>query len=310
MIYLPSPTAIHSDVKRNKRLREAARLELLDVAGYRVSVEVIPFEQTVEVSSGQGIKVLWGKVHDGDKHRSSFSVPTFTASSTRVSSGQITAGPIGAIILRFNPIKSFDYSTEDIDDYVSVNNVPVRTLCRPAAVEPMSLQFKKVDTLAWGSGFKGVDFHNLSGFHFSFLETKELVAHLQFWTAGANVNCGVHNHADELFQEVHVCLSPGTGDGGMWRLKEGVKVENLNELGPESFDQLPLGRLEEHGGLWQRDSYGKAVRAADGSVQYPYHKWQSGQGQNVDVWAAIEFNPDLVEPVVRGAASQPMKLCC
>ncbi|PSK36624.1 aldos-2-ulose dehydratase-like protein [Elsinoe australis] len=314
MTYLPLPTSDPTDPKRIKRFRHAEKLDLLDVAGYRVSVEILPFNSTTSVGEGSGIKVLYGSVNDGHQERSPFSVAPFTASTTRVKSGSVQAGPVGAIILRFKPVKSFDVAFGEADDFVTVANVPVRTLVQPVKADFASMNFTKVEELAWGEKFKGMDFCNLSGFSFSFLETKDFIAHLQFWTAGANVNCGVHNHSDEMFQEVHVCLSPGTGDGGMWKLKSDdiVKdVPNLDTLGPEHFDKLPLGRLEEHGGLWERDSYGKAFRAPDRRIIYPYHKWQAGKGPNLDVWAAIEFNPDLVyETGKRSGGGNVTHFCC
>jgi hypothetical protein len=93
-----------------------------------------------------------------------------------------------------------------------------------------------------------------------------------------------------------VCLSPGTKNGGMSRLKkdyEDAQQKDLDDLPKEAFDHLVLARLDQHGGMWERDEAGKAVRRADGIVVYPYHKWQAGDADGIDVWAAIEFNPDL-----------------
>lgn len=313
MIYLPLPTSDPTDPKRVRKFRHAEQVQLIDVAGYRISVEIVPFDSDTSVGEGQGIKVLYGSVNDGQQQRSPFSVAPFTASTTSVTSGSVTAGPNGAIILRFSPVKSFDVSFDDVDDYLNVSNVPVRTLVHPAKTSLPSLQFIKCEDLSWGAKFKGVDFCNLSGFSFAFLENKSRIAHLQFWTAGTGVNCGVHNHQDDIFQEIHVCLSPGTRDGGMWKLKSGEHPgpgQDLDKLGPEYFDKLPLGRLDEHGGLWERDSYGKALRAADRRVIYPYHKWQAGgRGSNVDIWAAIEFNPDMNMESERVGASES-RLCC
>ena len=106
---------------------------------------------------------------------------------------------------------------------------------------------------------------------------------------GTNVDCGVHNHSGDIFEEIHVCLSPGTGNGGMSRLKDG-KTKATNE---KDFDHVALPRLYEHGGMWYRDSYGNAVRNKENAVSYPYHKWQAGSGPNLDVWMALEFNPDI-----------------
>lgn len=86
--------------------------------------------------------------------------------------------------------------------------------------------------------------------------------------------------------------------------------ETLNLLPMSDFDFLPLGEMEEHGGMWERDPYGLPVRDPQSRViKYPYHKWQAGSGDGQDVWAAIEFGVDVdyrVEGIgnVEGAKKQ------
>ena len=49
--------------------------------------------------------------------------------------------------------------------------------------------------------------------------------------------------------------------------------------------------LEEHGGLWFRDSYGKALMRFDHTLCYLWHKWQAGeQSSDVDVWMTFKCN--------------------
>jgi hypothetical protein len=118
---------------------------------------------------------------------------------------------------------------------------------------------------------------------------------MQFWTAGTGVNCGVHNHSDAIFSEIHISLSAGTRTGGMSRLKksfEKTPAEELNGLGEEAFDHLELKPLEEHGGMWERDHHGQPLRGKDNVVKYPWHKWQAGKGSDIDLWMALEFNVD------------------
>lgn len=67
----------------------------------------------------------------------------------------------------------------------------------------------------------------------------------------------------------------------------------IPDLDDSAFDHVPLPALYEHGGLWNRDSYNEPVRGYNGVVSYPWHKWQGGSGENVDVWLALEFNPAL-----------------
>ncbi|KAL6714564.1 hypothetical protein ACLMJK_007989 [Lecanora helva] len=320
LIYLSEPTTDPTDAKRTKKFRSPAAIDLIEVANYKISLEILPFDKEIEIEESEGFKVLYGRVEADGSTRSPYSVNPFTRSSTKVSKSTIKAGPIGAIIFRFTPIEHKSRITEiNEDDFVSVGNinlddggdhrhvpppntwiaakdVPVKVLVETVGASLPNFKFVKVEDLYWGGAFKGVDFYNLSGFHFRFLDSKQHIAHLQFWTAGTNVNCGVHNHADDIFQEIHVALSPGTTTGGMARLKAShtpQKGEELNKLPESDFDHLVLSRLDEHGGMWERDSYGKSVRRVDSSVVYPWHKWQAGNGSSIDVWAAIEYNPDL-----------------
>ena len=70
--------------------------------------------------------------------------------------------------------------------------------------------------------------------------------------------------------------------------------KDLDTLPAEAFDHLVLNKLNEHGGMWHRDPQTeKAMRRKDNTVSYPWHKWQAGKGKHVDVWVALEFNPDL-----------------
>ena len=156
---------------------------------------------------------------------------------------------------------------------------------------------KKVDRLWWGASnpfFKDVDFYNPTGFYIRLLGSKKSVAYMQFWAAGSSVNCGVHNHSDALFSEIYSSLSAGTKSGEMSRLKKELETappEELNKLGKGAFDHLELKPLE-HGGIWERDPYGKPVRGNNNVIKYPWHKWQTGQGSGVDLWLALEFNVD------------------
>lgn len=87
-----------------------------------------------------------------------------------------------------------------------------------------------------------------------------------------------------------------TVDGGMARLKPefaSLPRDEIVQLDDSHFDRLPLQPLQEHGPLWERDSYGKAVRGENNVVRYPWHKWQGGKKEGMDVWMAIEFNPDV-----------------
>lgn len=82
----------------------------------------------------------------------------------------------------------------------------------------------------------------------------------------------------------------------MSRLKDAyddTPPSKIPDLDDSTFDHVPLPVLYEHGGLWYRDSYDEPIRGKNDIVKYPWHKWQAGSGVNVDVWLALEFNPDL-----------------
>jgi hypothetical protein len=103
----------------------------------------------------------------------------------------------------------------------------------------------------------------------------------------------VHNHSGDMFEEIHVCLSPGTKTGGMSRLLDDNYVPGETQVNENSFEHVAIPRLYEHGSLWYRDYNGAAIRGKNNVVSYPWHKWQSGSESHVDVWMAVEFNPDL-----------------
>ncbi|RPA77143.1 hypothetical protein BJ508DRAFT_213096 [Ascobolus immersus RN42] len=286
MIYLADP----ADVKVH------SAFPLIEVANYAISVEVYPPKSEIPLGTNEGIKVLYGVLHDANKIRQPLGTKPYPYSATILAedSSTFVAGDTkGAIILRFKPTGGKDTT------WPTAAEVPVKSLFSTGktglSLDP-ALKFTKVEELWWGSGFKDVDFFNMSGFHFRFLKDKTPIAHMQFWTAGKNVNCGVHNHSDRIFQEIHISLSQGTKTGGMSRLHKHYKntpEAELNHLLPKAFDHLVLEHLHEHGGMWNRDGNGKAVRGPNNVVSYPWHKWQAGDGDCVDVWVALEFNPDL-----------------
>ncbi|OCK81474.1 hypothetical protein K432DRAFT_295373 [Lepidopterella palustris CBS 459.81] len=283
MVYFVDPVTIQS----------SHSLPLIEVANYAISVEIHPKKGKVPVLNGEGVKVLYGSISDGSGARNPLGTAPFPAASTTLTKdSSMEADPEkGAILLRLRPIhqKTFWHGAGE----VHVKNIfDVGQI----GLQLKPLHFIKVENLWWGGKFKGVDFYNMSGFYFRFLEDKTPIAHIQFWTAGPGVNCGVHNHSGDIFQEIHICLSPGTETGGMSRLKDAyvdTPPDQLNGLPQKAFDHLPLQLLYEHGGLWYRDSYGNAVRGRDNVVSYPWHKWQAGNGSNIDIWMALEFNPAL-----------------
>ncbi|RYP09116.1 hypothetical protein DL764_001483 [Monosporascus ibericus] len=276
LVYLARPTEV----------RSAQRLPLMEIANFALSIEIHPKGGKVDVEPGHGIKVLYGSVSDGQDVRSALGVASFpeivpvTSNNTMLTANEEN----GAILLRLVPIA-------EAATWKTAQEVPVRTTFDTSniGVNFPELQFRKVEELWWGADFKGVDFYNLSGFSFRFQDEKTHIAHIQFWTAGTNVDCGMHNHSGNMFQEVHVCLSLGTRDGGMSRLEGDEYDPNATNC----FEHISTPPLYEHGGMWYRDSNGNPIRGKNNVVAYPWHKWQGGSGPDVDVWMAIEFNPNI-----------------
>ncbi|KAK8066201.1 hypothetical protein PG997_012948 [Apiospora hydei] len=150
----------------------------------------------------------------------------------------------------------------------------------------------------WGAPFQGLDFYNLSGFHFRFLPTTTAAAarpgrpRRTRYPAAAGAHPVLDGGARRQLRRTttrrtpsarSTCASPGSGNGGMARLKQEYADKNdpseYNKLPKEAFDWLPMKQLEEHGGLWERDSDGRPKRTSKkvDTIQYPWHKWEAGQ---------------------------------
>ncbi|CAF5134906.1 unnamed protein product [Rotaria magnacalcarata] len=117
---------------------------------------------------------------------------------------------------------------------------------------------------------------------------------MQFWAAGQGVNAGIHNHATDTFCEIHVCLVNGSGKGGMHYLSSSKEAYDPLTTLDSTFKQLPLPAFYEHGPLWDIDAQNKPVVRSNGTVVYPWHKWQAGidtsWNQSFDIWVVFEFN--------------------
>ncbi|KAK4653902.1 hypothetical protein QC762_608090 [Podospora pseudocomata] len=327
MVYLPDPANIS-----NRAAAGLIKQDLIEVADIKISVEVHPSGREVKAEANEGIKVLYGSLADAKdqkvkrtplgtnrfpdkeslkpprpeqqpskKEPASPSVYTFTADQCS-----------GAIILRLTPTDTTDTfktyrKATDVDD-------KVQTLFDLGnfGLETPKLKFSKVEKLWWGEEFTNVEFYNLTGFHFRFLETKQHVAHMQFWIAvipGPKVDARLHDHTDQAFWELHTCLSQGTPQeqvsgtdkqGGMvaprkeYYSKSFDDVKKLEEkLNEGAFDYCALMPLEEHGKIWHTLDDGRTIYRKNGTVSYPAHAWRAGvgnAGENVDVWMALEFD--------------------
>jgi hypothetical protein len=212
----------------------------------------------------------------------------------------IKAGPDGAVYLRFRSL----VSQGDRDNWKEVEEISFRTLLRlPNGRKWMPSWEKYVHKPPRGCSSDDFepDLWNLTGIAFEWFKEDTRFAHFQFWACKKDVNCGVHNHEEETFLETHLGLSPGTGSGVTRRVKDDVSVERCkpNDVdgNDSNFDpRLHLDVYEQQGGFWRRNEDGTPMRREDRTVDYPYHGWKGGSEEGLDIWCAVEYNPDVMYP--------------
>ncbi|BAE56704.1 unnamed protein product [Aspergillus oryzae RIB40] len=306
MVYLPDP-------KKMKKDDDPAGRDLIMVANYNIRVEVHPPGSKFRPDNEEGIKVLYGRVTDIDGEWKPLGNKKFpkryslTTKDKYLSVSETT----GAVILRLK------HNGELKRQWCPQENVPVKNLfdMNDVGLGTLDLKFIRVKDTWWGADFKDAHFFNMTGFHFRFLENKQNIAHMQFWIAGPNVDCRLHDHSDNSFKELHTCLSQGSSEhnetcqGGMWAPKEIYYNEPLDEIKrlrdkcsrdrhkgcqgaclEEYLEHCPLQPLQEHGRIWHADHYGQTVYRKNKTVSYPGHTWIAGPGPYVDVWMALEFD--------------------
>ncbi|KAL8792283.1 MAG: hypothetical protein Q9195_005162 [Heterodermia aff. obscurata] len=276
LVCIPKPTAAaHCGI-----------LALLDLAGFRLELEVLgPKAWSSRSDCVDALKVVFGaiQVEDEKNPRAPLGVRGFTSQSATTLNRPFQALEQGAVIIRLCRIVSTKHAYSDVD------SIPISPLLKvsPENGPQPQFQFTRVT--------KGKNFWNLKGFEIRFTDQTPL-AHVHFWAAGPKVDCGIHNHSDAVFGELHLSLSAGTGNGGMWWLPGNPTPDDHDEFKPpkskqSDFARLPLRSLDEHGPLWYHQNC-KTLRRADGTVYYPWHKWQAGdQAQDMDVWMAVELSP-------------------
>ena len=170
-----------------KEVSSPQSLSLIEVANYALTIEIHPPSSRIPIDTGEGVKVLYGSIADINGPRKPLGGSPFPrlASTTSDDSNLSADADNGAILLRLTPVND-----TEAGDWASADEVPVRTIFDTSDLgfEFKPLAFQKVEDLWWGEPFKGLDFYNMSGFHFRFLHDKSQIAHLQFWTAGKSLS--------------------------------------------------------------------------------------------------------------------------
>ncbi|KAE8315268.1 hypothetical protein BDV41DRAFT_586787 [Aspergillus transmontanensis] len=309
MVYLPDP-------RKMKKNDGPVSRDLIMVANYNIRVEVYPPGSQLRPDGEEGIKVLYGSIGDVDGElKPLWKKPFPRRYNLKTSGGDLSVSQTtGAVILRLK------HNGEPTRHWCPQEKVPVENLFNmdDVGLGKLDLKFIQVKDTWWGADFGDAHFFNMTGFHFRFLENKQNIAHMQFWIAGPNVDCRLHDHSDNSFKELHTCLSQGssqhkeTCQGGMWAPKEKYYNEPLDEIkrrrdkcsqgghkgcqGPcleDYLEHCPLQPLQEHGRIWHADHYGQTVYRKNKTVSYPGHTWIAGPGPHVDVWMALEFDGKL-----------------
>jgi hypothetical protein len=174
MVYLAYP----------QEITEPSSLPLIEVANYAIDIEIYPRGAQISIDAEEGVKVLYGSLTDScGVVRKAVSAKVFPSSSSTTSKDTTLSADKGkgVILIRFRPVGK-------PDTWAKAEDVPVKTMfdASPFGLELPPLAFTKVESLWWGAKFRGVEFYNLSGFYFRFMDDKQQIAHMQFWTAGTS----------------------------------------------------------------------------------------------------------------------------
>ncbi|KAI8970758.1 hypothetical protein BD414DRAFT_233610 [Trametes punicea] len=166
-------------------------VQLVDVAGRRLHVHVLPPNAKANFDLRDGIKVMYGEiiVKDGDRNdvRRGVAPDPYTATSTGLvdSEGSITAGPAGTVVMQLEYL-----SGQSQGPFHTMAELPIANVfpsSAPSDVRELEFGFVKCEELPWASSGKwdGFEFYNMRGFHVYFGDDSlEKLCHVQLWTLG------------------------------------------------------------------------------------------------------------------------------
>jgi len=266
-------------------------------------LEILPARSSRHVSKNDYVKVLVGTISWMDlttkvlQTRTSFCEPKRLSTLAITSyDGRITTGDDGALLIVYENVNGI----ENIPRIDSIKKDMIKNSLPDYCLEDarrLNFQYVKCDQFEWGLKFKGLEFYNMSGFTIKFIDDGKQLCHMQLWAAGKGTNCGVHNHLTNTFCEVHTCLVNGTGNGGMQFLDNSKQEYDPKTTLDSEFKKLAVPSFHEHGPLWDIGEQGQPVARSNGTIVYPWHKWQSGTDhsshQSFDIWMAFEFDKEF-----------------
>jgi hypothetical protein len=294
-------------VPRPNKALQYELLPFLTLGDITLSLEVIPPFSSRIINKNTYVKVIFGVImwknsskkslQPEEYSRTLFSEPK-SVSYLEINSidNRITTGNEGALLL----VMTMDEKMDVIPQFDAIEKVIIKnSLPEYCSKETREFNFKfiKCDQFEWGKTFKGLEFYNLKGFKINFIDNDEHLCNIQLWAAGKGTNCGVHNHLNDPFCEIHVCLINGSGKSGMYYLKSSKQDYDPRTTPDSEFEKLEVPSFSEHGPLWDIDKQNKPILRTNGDVLYPWHKWQSYDDhssiQSFDIWMAFEFNIQL-----------------
>ncbi|CAF1283973.1 unnamed protein product [Rotaria sp. Silwood1] len=294
-------------VPRPNEASQYQELPFITIDGIRLSLAIVPPHSSRQVDNNTYIKVLSGIIIWTDSSNQSYEPANYsrtifceprTVAPLKIHSDnrRIRTESEGALLIIFktrndtNPI----HQVGDMKNMIIENSLP--EYC-PEETRQLDFEFIRYDQYDSRAQFKNLEFYTLKGFGINFADNNEHLCYMQLWAAGQGVNAGVHNHAKDRFCEIHISIINGSEEGGIHYLRS--SEENYDPLTtPDSaFEKLPMPPFYEQGPLWDIDAQNKPVLRNDGTVVYPWHKWQSGINrlfnQSFDVWLVVAFKSEL-----------------
>jgi hypothetical protein len=291
-------------VPRPDKASRYEQIPFVTINGITLLLVIIPPNSSYLVDKNTYVKVLFGTIMWTDSAKGSqqlvehsrtvFTEPRTVASLEIDSDNQrVKTGYDGCLLIVFKTHDNINgtHLVEDMNKLMINNSLPEYF---PEDARQLIFQFDRYDKYDARPQFKDLQFYNMKGFKINFIDNNEQLCYIQFWAAGQGVNAGVHNHDKDTFCEIHVCLINGSTKGGIHYLTNSKERYDPLTTPDTAFKQLPLPVFYEHGPLWDIDKQNKPILRNDGTVVYPWHKWQAGintsLNQSFDIWAAFEFN--------------------
>ncbi|KZO94848.1 hypothetical protein CALVIDRAFT_565255 [Calocera viscosa TUFC12733] len=297
-------------VPERGKMKGFAEVPLLGVGNTNITLVLLPAGHSCNCPHGLGIgiKVLDGAVSWSEKGkrmtRTCVTEPKLQTSALVNSSDDLlfADNEDGAMFLMFTPNGDGEPGPYDDMPKIVVRNLLPEYM--PEDVRALQFPFIRVDRLDWGKDdprFENAEFYNCTGIHIRRNNNADdVVVHMQLWTAGVAVDCGLHNHDDKSFCEVHYCLFNGTGNAGMWWAGHEEHRPSESPLDRGTLNHIVVPSHAEHGPLWDINEDGSPTHRPDGTISYPWHAWLAGQAEDLnknfpglkrsyDVWMAFEF---------------------